>query len=656
MNHIKIKRVFIPLFLFLGIAVTGQSLEREQFNNLLDLRIDSIQPNYIRVNMFSDLGAWHAYSLPKSEKFYGGFSGPLVMDLNGRWISNSAALLSLSENGKPIDLSKAIISQQYFPGMLVQELEIDELLIKQQLIFTSNRQAMQKTELINRSAQKREIEIGFTAEFFDLGHLKSSASGLVFQMHDSDNYFSLDFDRGVSLQQDSLSYHASFGTYSLKPEQTLSFVLSQLFQHGTDKQITKLPVNISSFETQLIANEIRWNGYLSSYFKHVPNLNDTLKPLAVKAIITLITNWRSAAKDLLHDGIFPSSSYQGFYGFWSWDSWKQAVGLSYFHPELAKNTILSMFDYMDEYGMIADCIYTDKAENNWRDTKPPLAAWAVFELYQRQEDLQFVEEMYPKLVRYHHWWYAQRDHDGNALCEYGSTDGSHIAAAWESGMDNAVRFDNAELVQNASNAWSFNQESVDLNAYLFAEKNYLTKLAEVLGNKKEAKAWEKEAKHLKRSIIRSFYHEKHNYFYDKKLGTSELVVAEGPEGWIPLWAEVATKKQAEAVMHTMLNPNKFNTLVPLPTFTADHPDFNPLRGYWRGPVWLDQFYFGIKGLQNYGFEDAAASLFHKLLKNANGLTANGPIYENYHPLNGNGLNASNFSWSAAHILMLLDEQ
>jgi putative isomerase len=29
--------------------------------------------------------------------------------------------------------------------------------------------------------------------------------------------------------------------------------------------------------------------------------------------------------------------------------------------------------------------------------------------------------------------------------------------------------------------------------------------------------------------------------------------------------------------------------------------------------------------------------------------------ENYHPLTGEGLNAENFSWSAAHIIMLLQK-
>ena len=103
----------------------------------------------------------------------------------------------------------------------------------------------------------------------------------------------------------------------------------------------------------------------------------------------------------------------------------------------------------------------------------------------------------------------------------------------------------------------------------------------------------------------------------------------------------------------MKDKEKFNTLVPLPTFTASHPKFDPLNGYRRGPVWLDQFYFGVEGLKRYGYYTFAAELQNRLFKNAEGLLSDAPIYENYHPLTGKGLNAINFSCSAAHILMLL---
>lgn len=64
-----------------------------------------------------------------------------------------------------------------------------------------------------------------------------------------------------------------------------------------------------------------------------------------------------------------------------------------------------------------------------------------------------------------------------------------------------------------------------------------------------------------------------------------------------MWAGIATKEQAGTVTKVMMNVHKFNTKVPLPTLTADHPKFDPLKGYWRGPVWIDQFYFGVTGLK-----------------------------------------------------------
>ena len=90
--------------------------------------------------------------------------------------------------------------------------------------------------------------------------------------------------------------------------------------------------------------------------------------------------------------------------------------------------------------------------HNYRDTKPPLATWAVAKIFEKDKDLKFVEEMYPKLKLYHEWWYNKRDHDKDGLCEYGSTDGSLVAAKWESGMDNAIRFDDSKILKNEEGA------------------------------------------------------------------------------------------------------------------------------------------------------------------------------------------------------------
>ena len=105
-----------------------------------------------------------------------------------------------------------------------------------------------------------------------------------------------------------------------------------------------------------------------------------------------------------------------------------------------------------------------------------------------------------------------------------------------------------------------------------------------------------------------------------------------------------------------MRPEKFFTTVPFQTMSADHEKFNPLKGYWRGPNWLDQAYFGVKGLRNYGFNEEADQATTQIIKGAKGVLGKGAsIRENYHPLTGEGLNAQNFSWSAAHLIMLLQE-
>ena len=276
------------------------------------------------------------------------------------------------------------------------------------------------------------------------------------------------------------------------------------------------------------------------------------------------------------------------------------------------------------------------------------------EIYEKDEDVAFVKYMYPRLKKYHEWWYLKRDHDQDGLCEYGSTDGSLIAAKWESGMDNAIRFDDSKILKNTDKAYSLDQESVDLNAYLYAEKEYLSILANALQKEDDAKKFQNEAIDLKTRIQSQFFDEADGWFYDTNLEGDTFIKGEGSEGWTALWANSATQEQAERVKKNMMNPSKFYTKVPFQTMSADHDKFNPLKGYWRGPNWLDQAYFGVRGLRNYGFHEEANKATIQIINGAEGILGKGKsIRENYHPITGEGLNAQNFSWSAAHIIMLL---
>lgn len=635
--------------------------------NVLDYRATPEGPEDRSYLAFSDKGAWFGYGFPADTSGTLGFSGPyLLAKGQGEWISPVLTQLELVdlETDERIDFSAGIQHQRSYASHLEQMWTTDSLGVVLELIFTSPETAFTRASITNHSSQKRTLRPRWSGRLFNAGiRLEPAASQRLYLHADQESWRGevLLFDSSDNISFTDSSYALGERFLRLAPNETKEMGASHTFSFLASSE--RNSVSYSSWLPGFVEEQLRHCS--SAKAKELETLTarlDTVwrapeyQHLLAKSLLTLQNNTRVPAGELKHAGLFPSYHYKWFLGFWAWDSWKHAVALSHYDPELAKDQIRAMYDYMDADGFIADCVFRDTTleQHNLRNTKPPLSGWAVWEVYEQEGDVAFVQEMYPQLIRQHAWWYRFRDADQDGLCEYGSTDGTLIAAKWESGMDNAVRFDHSTLIQSGEGAYSLNQESVDLNAYLYAEKVYLAQLAEVLGNSEDQSAFDSEAKALKTAIQAQFFDAETGWFYDTSIDGKTFIEVRGCEGWTPLWADVATAEQAEAVMQTMLDPEHFNTHVPFPTLSASHPDFAPDGGYWRGPNWLDQVYFGIRGLHNYGYHREAYSATHKLFHNAEGLLQKGPsIRENYHPLTGTGLESHNFSWSAAHCLLLL---
>jgi len=424
----------------------------------------------------------------------------------------------------------------------------------------------------------------------------------------------------------------------------ISFFTSIQEAEGKTGSLTAL---VQHPQKELQDNTRRWDGYLGRILRK--DMKPEYDRIAVKAVTTLISNWRTHRGGLLHEGIVPSHAVGYFVGFWAWDSWRFSAGTSQFAPELAKNNIRAMFDYQLPDGMIIDCIYTDPAENNARDSKPPLVCWAVDEIFKHTGDTAFVAEMYPQLLRYYKWWYAKRDHNRNGMCEYGSTDGTLEAAAWESGMDNAIRFDNAVMLPNQGydDAWSMDQESVDLNAYLALECKLLKKFAKLLNTTFDGPDYSNQ-------VADYFFDDKACFFFDRRLKDGSFIQEPGCEAYTPLWTCIATQEQADRMLPMLQDTAKFSTYIPFPTIAADNPKYNP-HGYWRGPIWLDQTYFAIRGLRNYGYHELADQYTLQVFDRLKGLKNGAPIHENYGTHTGERLKAPHFSWSSSHLLMLYED-
>lgn len=587
---------------------------------------------------FTDYGSWMGFTIPEKESHINGFCGPFDID-HRHWISHSFIQVGyINAEGvevKPDEFRQ--IEAIYYPGKVLLRSAADNMELTQSLCFVDSKHTLLRCEA------NEDIRFSLSGKFVDSIGIEPmiAANNVVEYKLKTGEVIVLTFPKEVNLELDidNKSYKVVSEKVSAELAVVISYFNTEKEYVTTDKSVVQSVIDNPRLSFNKSAE--RWNGYIKQNLRE--DMSEQYDRIMVKSIMTLISNWRSPKGGLLHDGVIPSHAMGYFVGFWAWDSWKHAVALAHIDAELAKNQIRAMFDYQSEEGMIADCVYTDIAENNWRDSKPPLAVWAVNEIYEVTKDVDFLKEMYLPLLKYHKWWYQYRDHDRNGICEFGATDGTLEAAKWESGMDNAVRFDNAKMLKNSEGAWSFDQESVDLNAYLCYEQILLKKISELIGETFDIEN--------KTAIVKDYFFDKQDgYFYDKRI-KGDFIREQGPEGWTPLWTGIAEKEQVDMAIKIMSDTTKFSTYIPFPTVAADNPGFTP-NGYWRGPIWLDQVYFAIAGLRKYGYAKEADAYTDQVFNRLEGLNGDGPIHENYETSTGKVLKASHFSWSSAHLFMM----
>ena len=756
----------------------------------------------LKYNPLLDLGAWHGFLLPANDSEWGGFTGPMVISEEySLFFASELDKLTLSDaSGRPFPLTSARKQEVYaIPGALVQRFEFEPFTLELELRYGDARTALIRTRLINQTDAPLTLNLNWQGELLNQWDAKDTIAskypGWTRTISESDKGIEFQFgklrstwnimqsgsaryriDRTLpsrtTLDQKTLGYQSD-ASLTLAAKGSEDIYTLQSYLHSADdasrhqQSRQALLANPASYFADSIR---RWEGYLANGLSN-QGIPESERRIAVKAMETLNGNWRSPAGAILHDGVTPSNTARWFDGVWAWDSWKHAYAMAHFNPEVAKNNVRAMYDYQvqpddpvrpQDAGMVIDAVFYNKLADrggdggNWneRDTKPPLSAWAIWEIYSATKDKAFIAEMYPKLQAYHDWWYRARDNNRNGIIEYGATKhvehndeygnitfkvqysngipagldlssctsegdgwyacagmplyqqvlnvggysdmdiGAQHGAGWESGMDNAARFgfiepgqlqryadktyggdlakarqdwnvaffenhqDNGDLI-----GFSIDQESVELNAFLAKEKRILADMADLLGKPDDASRYRDGATQLAGYINSCMFDEASGFYYDRQIGQGDvadgngcvgkLLTARGrgPEGWSPLWAEVADKEKAARVREVMLNAQEFNTKIPLGTAALTNPAYDP-NIYWRGRVWLDQFYFGVKGLENYGYRSDAEALVNKLFNNAEGLAGSGPIRENYNPETGAMQGASNFSWSSAHLYML----
>jgi glycogen debranching enzyme len=358
---------------------------------------------------------------------------------------------------------------------------------------------------------------------------------------------------------------------------------------------------------------------------------------------------------------------------WLWDSCFHAIILSHVSVQDAKAELRSLLSKQFENGMLPHMIYWQKGELiniDWgREgtssiTQPPMVAYAAWQIFGQDQDVEFLKEIYPKLFHYYQYLLHERDPHERHLVGLINPD--------ESGEDNSPRFDKIlglppvhTLAENFTQRLSLVGENrtcnfdapfcmknffwvkdVPFNAIMIENLHSLSKIAEKLERGYDAAYFDAEAKRVTASMRELMYEDglfwpTHGEHYEKIKTKTWAIFA-------PLFAGILTQDEAKALAERHLrNAKEFDAPFGVPTVSQDEPSFDP-KGFWRGPAWMATNWFIYQGLRRYGLVDEAAQVLERSMQ----LLEKSGFREYYNPLTGEGLGASEFTWGGLVVDML----
>jgi alpha,alpha-trehalase len=168
----------------------------------------------------------------------------------------------------------------------------------------------------------------------------------------------------------------------------------------------------------------------------------------------------------------------------------------------------------------------------------------------------------------------------------------------ESGFDVSFRF-------GPYGAATHHYAPVCLNSLLYKTEKDLEDLSLILGHKEDAEKWSERARERRERIVKYFWDAGRGLFFDFDFMKQERSKYEYASTFYPLWAGLATKEQAEAVMHNLSLFEQPGGLVMSPHETG---------GQWDYPyVWAPIELLGVEGMRRYGFNKEADRVSYEFL-------------------------------------------
>lgn len=315
-------------------------------------------------------------------------------------------------------------------------------------------------------------------------------------------------------------------------------------------------------------------------------------------------------------------------------------------------------------------------------TQPPVLASIIRQIHRRAPIRDFVDEVYPHLLRWHRWLHTARDADGSGLV--------YIIHPWESGTDDSPRwlevmskitphdlpvFQRGDTKHVAAEERPFREDyerfiylidifrrynyepsrllaqspfliqDVLFNSVLFRANEDLRALAlEVGESTAEVDDW---LERMRANFDEHFWDSQRGLYLDYDLRTGRRIPVNTAMTFLPLYAGIASQEKAARLIKTYwLNPDEYSPGTRLHYAITSVSQKEPTwesRRYWRGPIWINLNWLLIIGLRSYGYDDLVEQLEQHSLE----LMQRWGFREYYDPQDGSGCGSLDFSWSAA---------
>lgn len=332
-----------------------------------------------------------------------------------------------------------------------------------------------------------------------------------------------------------------------------------------------------------------------------------------------------------------------------WDSYFMVQGmLDAEHKELVMGILDNMITMFDRFKVIPNASRTYLMGRS----QPPFLTSFIRDVYDtyRPGNDWLRAKMATAKSEYEVVWRGTKKpnerlvHKG--LSRYYDVNYLHDLAEAESGWDMTPRFGRKAL----------NFLPVDLNALLYKYETDFAWAARLLGDTVEADDWELAAETRKRTMNKLMWDKLRGLFYDYNYVREKRGSVSSLAAYFPLWAGMASKEQAAALVKALKRFEEKGGLATTDTLPVGQFVIGSMPTQWANPNgWAPLQYLTIRGLERYGYHDEARRLTMKWLKcNLDWYTKNHVFLEKYNvvspdkpPIKGVYPSQTGFGWTNA---------